>query len=316
MKKKNQFIAPYLHFSSNQWSSSFNKKNTIYLTEKNIKNLKKINQDLSIEEIYKIYLPLAQLLNCYIISNINKQNMIKNIFETKKKNIPYIISIAGSVAAGKSTTASILKVLLSLWKEHQKVELITTDSFLHPNYILKKKGLMQKKGFPQSYNINCLFRFLSEVKSGSERISIPIYSHMKYDIVPNIQNIIKKPDILIIEGLNVLQSVLNYLKCSKHIFISDFFDFSIYVHASESLLAKWFIDRFLKFRKCKKIKKNSYFNKYLYLSEKKAVSLAMKLWEKINYLNLKKHILPTKERANLILIKSKKHIIKFLKLKK
>lgn len=309
--KKNQINTPYLNFSRKLWSNLFNSI-PIKLTKNTIKKIKKINKDLSINEIKKIYFPLSKLLNYYINNNIIK----KNIFKIKKQKIPFVISIAGSVAVGKSTTASILKVLLESWQEHKKVELISTDSFLHSNKILKKKGLMKKKGFPQSYNINYLVKFLSEVKSGINKIKIPIYSHLTYDIIPDSENIINKPDILIIEGLNVLQALIfDCFYNNQHILISDFVDFSLYVDASEKLLQSWFIDRFLKFRKNNSFKCNSYFNQYAFFSEKKATSIALNLWKEINVLNLKKYILPTKERANLIIVKKKNHVVKLIKIR-
>lgn len=316
MRKKNQIITPYLNFSRKKWSSLRNSI-SINITEKKIKRLKKINKSLSLNEVKKIYLPISNLLNYNINSNIERKSLLKNFLKIKEKKTPYIISITGSVAVGKSTTANILKILLSCWPEHKKVELVTTDSFLHSNKILKKKGLMNKKGFPQSYNINCLVNFLSKVRSGIDKITAPVYSHLSYDIIPDIKKIIKKPDILIIEGLNVFQPILNYINCKNHNFISDFVDFSIYVHASEKLLETWYIDRFLKLRQIALLKKNkSYFHRYVHVSEKKAINIALYLWKKINFINLKKNILPTRERSSLVIIKSNKHIVKHLLLRK
>lgn len=314
--KKNRTLNSYLNFSRKKWFS-LKHETPVKITEKEIKILKQINKNLSINEINKIYLPLSNLLSLHINSNINCQSLINDFLKIRTNKIPYIISLAGSVAVGKSTIASILKILLSMWPEHRKVELITTDSFLFPNNILEKRGLIKRKGFPQSYNINCLVNFLLEIKSGAKCITTPIYSHLYYDIIPDTKKVIKKPDILIIEGLNVLQPVLNYLNYSSNYkFISDFVDFSIYVHASEKLLESWYIDRFLKFRKYAILKNSSYFSKYTHISEKRAVHLALKLWKKVNFLNLKKNILPTRKRAKLIIIKSNEHIVKYIRLRK
>lgn len=315
MKKKIEIITPYLNFSRKKWSSLYNSV-SIILTENRILDLKKINKNLSLDEIKKIYLPLSNLLSVNIIAHLKRKTLIKNFLKIKEKKVPYIISIAGSVAVGKSTTASILKILLSSWTEHKNVELITTDSFLHSNDILKKRGLIDKKGFPQSYNIHSLVNFLSKIKSGIDNVTAPVYSHLYYDIMPNIKKVIKKPDILIIEGLNVLQPIIDYLHYSNYNFISDFVDFSIYVHASEKLLETWFVNRFLKLCQVALLKNNSYFNKYTRLSEKKATSTALHLWKKINFINLKKNILPTRERAGLIIIKTDNHIVKHIRLRK
>lgn len=315
MKKKIEIITPYLNFSRKKWSSLYNSV-SIILTENRILDLKKINKNLSLDEIKKIYLPLSNLLSVNIIAHLKRKTLIKNFLKIKEKKVPYIISIAGSVAVGKSTTASILKILLSSWTEHKNVELITTDSFLHSNDILKKRGLIDKKGFPQSYNIHSLVNFLYKIKSGIDNVTAPVYSHLYYDIMPNIKKVIKKPDILIIEGLNVLQPIIDYLHYSNYNFISDFVDFSIYVHASEKLLETWFVNRFLKLCQVALLKNNSYFSKYTRLSEKKATSTALHLWKKINFINLKKNILPTRERAGLIIIKTDNHIVKHIRLRK
>ena len=225
------------------------------------------------------------------------------------QRIPYIISIAGSVAVGKSTTARVLQALLSRWPEHRRVELITTDGFLHPNQVLKERGLMKKKGFPESYDMHRLVKFVSDLKSGVPNVTAPVYSHLIYDVIPDGDKTVVQPDILILEGLNVLQSGMDYPHDPHHVFVSDFVDFSIYVDAPEDLLQTWYINRFLKFREGAFTDPDSYFHNYAKLTKEEAIKTAMTLWKEINWLNLKQNILPTRERASLILTKSANHAV-------
>lgn len=307
---------PFLTFNRKEWASFLDNTNGV-LSRKEILNLRNINDNISINEVVEIYLPLSRLLNLYIHSNIRRQNVLGQFLNTQEQRIPYIIGIAGSVAAGKSTTARILKALLSRWPEHRIVELVTTDGFLYSNKILKKRHLIKKKGFPQSYDIASLVNFISKIKSGEVRsMTIPVYSHIKCDIIPNVQQIIYKPDILILEGLNVLQTNYDYNYNLPCVFVSDFIDFSIYIDAPEYLLQKWYIDRFLQFYRTTFSHSNSYFYRYTQLSKKKVISIALKIWAKINGLNLKKNILPTRERANVILKKGINHTVDNIQLRK
>ncbi|EEP94084.1 Pantothenate kinase [Yersinia aldovae ATCC 35236] len=286
------------------------------LTEEEIVKLKGINEDLSLDEVAQIYLPLSRLLNFYISSNLRRQAVLEQFLGTDGQRIPYVIGIAGSVAVGKSTTARLLQALLSRWPEHRSVELITTDGFLHPNKVLNERGLMKKKGFPESYDMHNLVKFVSEVKSGADHVTAPVYSHLIYDVVPDGNKIIKQPDILILEGLNVLQSGMDYPHDPHHVFVSDFVDFSIYVDAPEDLLQSWYINRFLKFRQGAFSNPDSYFHNYAKLPETEAVKIATQLWKEINGLNLKQNILPTRERASLIMTKSANHAVENVRLRK
>ncbi|MGK3374063.1 type I pantothenate kinase, partial [Citrobacter youngae] len=238
-----------------------------------------------------------------------RQAVLEQFLGTNGERIPYIISIAGSVAVGKSTTARVLQALLSRWPEHRKVELITTDGFLHPNQVLKERGLMKKKGFPQSYDMHRLVKFVSDLKSGVPNVTAPVYSHLIYDVIPDGDKTVAQPDILILEGLNVLQSGTDYPHDPHHVFVSDFVDFSIYVDAPEELLQTWYINRFLKFREGAFTNPDSYFHNYAKLSEDEAINTATSLWKEINWLNLKQNILPTRERASLIMTKSANHAV-------
>lgn len=256
------------------------------------------------------------MLNFYISSNLRRQAVLEQFLGTNGQRIPYIISIAGSVAVGKSTTARVLQALPSRWPEHRSVELITTDGFLHPNEVLKERGLMKKKGFPLSYDMHRLVKFVSDLKSGVPHVTAPVYSHLIYDRIPDGDKTVVQPDILILEGLNVLQSGMDYPHDPHHVFVSDFVDFSIYVDAPEDLLQRWYINRFLKFREGAFTDPDSYFHNYAQLSEEEAISVATGLWNEINYVNLKENILPTRERASLILTKSEKHAVDQIRLRK
>ncbi|HHF0466060.1 TPA: type I pantothenate kinase [Haemophilus influenzae] len=305
-------LTPFLSFNRKQWAE-LRKSVPLKLTEQDLKPLLGFNEELSLDEVSMIYLPLARLINYYIDENLRRQAVLHRFLGRNKTKVPYIISIAGSVAVGKSTSARILQSLLSHWPAERKVDLITTDGFLYPLEKLKKDHLLHKKGFPISYDTPKLIHFLADVKSGKTEVEAPIYSHLTYDIIPDKFNVINKPDILILEGLNVLQTGNNK---TDQTFVSDFVDFSIYVDAEEKLLKEWYIKRFLKFRESAFNDPNSYFKHYASLSKEEAIATASKIWDEINGLNLNQNILPTRERANLILKKGHNHQVELIKLRK
>ena len=305
-------LTPFLSFSREQWAD-LRKSVPLKLTEQDLKPLLGFNEALSLNEVSTIYLPLTRLINYYIEENLRRQTVLNRFLGVQNPKVPYIIGIAGSVAVGKSTSARILQSLLSHWPNERKVDLITTDGFLHPLQKLKQDNLLHKKGFPVSYDTAKLIRFLAEIKSGKEKVQAPIYSHLTYDIVPHEFTEIKQPDILILEGRNVLQTAGNN---SNQTFVSDFVDFSIYVDAQEVLLKEWYIKRFLKFRQSAFSDPNSYFKHYAKLSEQEAIATAASIWENINGLNLRENILPTRERADLILTKGADHAVELIKLRK
>lgn len=305
-------LSPFLTFNRAQWAE-LRKSVPLKLTEQDLKPLLGINEELSLDEVSTIYLPLARLINYYIEENLRRQTVLNRFLGGKNPTVPYIISIAGSVAVGKSTSARILQSLLSQWPDLRKVDLITTDGFLYPLATLQQKDLMQKKGFPVSYDTPKLIQFLADIKSAKRHVRAPIYSHLTYDIIPNEFDIVDQPAILILEGLNVLQSDSGK---SGQMFVSDFVDFSIYVDAEETLLKQWYIHRFLKFRQSAFQDPDSYFKHYAKLSEQEAIMTASRIWDDINGLNLKQNILPTRERANLILTKGADHAVEWVKLRK
>ncbi len=305
-------LSPFLIFNRQQWAE-LRKSVPLKLTEQDLKPLLGINEELSLDEVSTIYLPLTRLINYYIEENLRRQTVLNRFLGGQHPKVPYIISIAGSVAVGKSTSARILQSLLSNWPHLRKVDLITTDGFLYPLEKLQKDNLLHKKGFPVSYDTPKLIRFLADIKSGKPHVSAPIYSHLTYDIIPDQFDIVDQSDILILEGLNVLQT--GNRKTSQ-MFVSDFVDFSIYVDAEEDLLKQWYIHRFLKFRKGAFSDPNSYFKHYAQLSEQEAVATASNIWDNINGLNLRENILPTRERANLVLTKGAEHIVEWVKLRK
>lgn len=306
---------PYMLFDRQKWAS-LRDLEPMTLTEDEFIKFQGIEERLSIDEVTDIYLPLSRLLKFYIDANTSRQAALNKFLRNGNDKIPYIIGIAGSVSAGKSTTARILQTLLSRWSEHKKVELITTDGFLYPNEELEKRGIMDRKGFPESYNITKLLSFVSDIKSGEPKVSVPVYSHLIYDIVQGKEEIIESPDILIIEGLNVLQSSLDYPKSSNRVFVSDFVDFSIYVDASEALLEYWYIKRFFKLRESAFSHPDSYFKEYSKLTNREAIRKAHSIWVSINKKNLIENILPTRERASLILTKGANHAIDYVRLRK
>ena len=305
-------LSPFLTFNRHQWAE-LRKSVPLKLTEQDLKPLLGFNEELSLDEVSTIYLPLARLINYYIEENLRRQAVLNRFLGGRNPTVPYIISIAGSVAVGKSTSARILQSLLSNWPNTRQVDLITTDGFLYPLEKLKKDNLLQKKGFPVSYDTAKLIQFLADVKSGKSGVTAPIYSHLTYDIIPNRFNIVNQPDILILEGLNVLQTGS---RKTGQVFVSDFVDFSIYVDADESLLKEWYIRRFLKLRQSAFTDPNSYFKHYAQLSEQESIQTATDIWNNINGLNLRENILPTRERANLILTKGADHVVEWVKLRK
>jgi type I pantothenate kinase len=308
--------SPYRFFSAARWAE-FRADTPLTLTEAEVQRLSSLNDPIDLNEVRRIYLSLSRLLSAHVESTqllFHQRASFLNVPDAVKT--PYIIGIAGSVAVGKSTTARVLKELLARWPTSPKVDLVTTDGFLYPNDVLRSRNLMERKGFPDSYDVGALLRFLSGVKSGQPNVQAPVYSHLTYDVMPGKFVTIDQPDILIFEGLNVLQPG-DLPADGKFIpFLSDFFDFSIYMDAEEDLIHQWYIGRFMRLRDTAFRNPESFFHRYSQLSESAARAIAEGLWQNINLKNLRENILPTRPRADLILRKGADHLIEEVALRK
>jgi type I pantothenate kinase len=307
-------ISRYINYDREQWKAL--RANTpLLLDEPDLVALRGVNEQVSLHEVEDIYVPLSRLLNLHV-------GAVQHLYRARReflganaaKKVPYVIGIAGSVAVGKSTFARILRTSLARWPNHRQVELVTTDGFLYPNRILEERDLMHRKGFPESYNQRLLLQFLADIKAGVPNVSAPVYSHLHYDILPGDLQQIDRPDILILEGLNVLQSPDGH--ASSRVFVSDFFDFSIYLDADESTIESWYVERFLRLRETVFRNESSYFHRYALLNEAEAIETARRIWQEINLVNLRQNIGPTRERAHLILEKGRDHAVENVKLRR
>jgi type I pantothenate kinase len=286
------------------------------LTEADLAELRGINERISLEEVTLVYLPLSRLLNLYVAATQRLRQTTDTFLGTLPAPVSYVIAIAGSVAVGKSTAARVIQALLARWPHHPKVDLVTTDGFLYPNRVLESRGIMNRKGFPESYDLRGLLQFLRDLKSGQPVLEVPVYSHEAYDIVPDKKKIIRQPDIVIVEGLNVLQTTDGRSGPAPRTFVSDFFDFSIFIDAKEEHIRQWYLDRFLTFQKTVFQSPSSYFHRYANLGLKEATDTALQIWESINAVNLRQNILPTRERAQLIIEKGEDHSVTSVQLRK
>lgn len=312
--KKDPYDRLYKKFSPTSWTE-LKHVNDSLMSERELDDLLGIGVSMDLEEVRDIYLPIAELIVINIKRSQELNKEIHAFFKSEESNLPYIIGVAGSVAVGKSTFSRILQVLISRLSDFGAVDLVTTDGFLYPNKTLEKKDLMERKGFPESFNVRALFDFLSEIKSGKDRVRAPVYSHLTYDIVENEEIVIDKPDILILEGINVLQPPRIKDNIIEPI-ISDFFDFSIYLDAEEPHIRKWYIERFLELRSTAFNQEGAFFNRFANLKDEEAVDVANSIWEEINLKNLEENILPTRNRASLIAKKGKDHNINELWIRK
>ena len=304
----------YLHFDRAEWSR-LRAATPLTLTEADVANLRGINDQLSLSEVEDIYLPLSRLLNLYVAATQGLYRASDVFLGKPSSKVPYVIGIAGSVAVGKSTLARALRALLSRWSNTPAVELVTTDGFLYPNRLLEERGIMNRKGFPESYDQRRLLEFIMDVKSGVPEVAAPVYSHLSYDIVPGEERVVRQPDIVIFEGLTILQTGDNGGH-GPRMFVSDFIDFSIYLEAPEELLESWYVERFLTLRDTVFQRDSSYFRGYGRLDDAAARETALELWRGINLVNLRENIRPTRERARLILEKGEGHSVERVRLQK
>lgn len=300
--------SPYLTFTRDEWAQ-LRGETPMTLTPADLEELAGVTEKLSMAEVQEVYLPLSRLLNLHISAVQDLHRVTSRFLGTLAPRVPYVIAIAGSVSAGKSTTARLLRSLLARWPNHPRVDLVTTDGFLHPNRILEERGIMHRKGFPESYDRARLVRFVSDLKSGIAPLRVPVYSHLHYDVTGE-ELVIDAPDIVILEGLNVLQSG------SEHVFVSDFVDFSIYVDAREDDLYGWFLERFARLRETAFRDPQSFFHAYASMPDGEAMAIARNAWEKINLVNLRENIGPTRERARLVLEKGASHVIERMLLRR
>jgi len=308
-------ISPYRHFERNAWAK-LRADTPMTLDQADIDELRGLNDRIDLAEVVAIYLPLSRLLNLYVAATQELFRATDRFLHAEGTKVPYIIGMAGSVAVGKSTTARILQRLLARWPNHPKVDLVTTDGFLLPNEILEREGIMNRKGFPESYDLPQMLRFLSDVKAGKRKVTAPVYSHLTYNVMPDKRVTVDRPDILIVEGLNVLQAGRPPRDGKIIPFVSDFFDFSIFLDAAEDVLRDWYVTRFFSLRDTAFRDPKSYFHRYSSLTDKEANATANRIWETINLVNLRENVLPTRQRADLILRKGADHTIHSVWLRK
>ena len=307
--------SPFRHFTRDEWAQ-LRADTPLTLTVDDLRKLQSNHDPISIDEVIAIYLPLSRLLALYVAATQGLFKATQRFLGADDGKVPYIIGVAGSVAVGKSTTARVLQAMLSRWPNTPKVQLVTTDGFLHPNAKLVADGIMDRKGFPESYDGMSIINFLAKVKAGERKVEAPVYSHLVYDVVAGEKTVVDRPDILIVEGLNVLMPNRLTREGREVPFVSDFFDFSVFLDASEEQLEKWYVERFMRLRDTAFRDPRSFFKKFAEIDDAEAIATARNIWRRINLVNLRENILPTRPRASLRLIKGASHRIEAVALRK
>lgn len=307
--------SPYVVMDRPAWSA-LRAATPLPLTEADVDRLKGLGEAVDLTEVEEVYLPLSRLLNLQVTAAHERHAATSTFLGERPERSPFVIGIAGSVAVGKSTTARLLRELLARWDNHPSVQLITTDGFLLPNAELARRGILDRKGFPESYDQRALLRFLVAVTAGTPEVSAPVYSHLVYDVVPGDRLVVRQPDILLVEGLNVLQPPRVRADGRSSLAVSDFFDFSIYVDAAAADIERWYVERFLRLRETAFADRSSYFHRYAALDDAAAVATATRIWREVNEPNLVQNIRPTRGRATLVLEKGRDHAVRRIRLRK